>query len=278
MRPQHHRPSTLLLFIFISTPIMFTTAFPLPSSFKSSHPVVLHSLPDTDSSLPAYDSSTTTSSTFVATQKHLGLLPELLDRDGPLNDLASVAPFTSLHSPAARRPGHTSRDELHEGRPIGFGRTTIWNSWNWRGGLGKGQGCRWHSSRKDVAKQRAIETNPEKVEQEAVERHGKDTVQRAVDEEVVQVPLKADVLTTSANLTPLDILIAEELFASSATSRKPDAKSASLSPASATNAMIDLPPQPSQTQLEQSAFPSGLKGHLVPFERVPMVEFVKAKE
>jgi len=134
--------------------------------------------------------------------------------------------------------------------------------------LKKGQGCKWHSYREKLVEQLDVE---EKVEETS--REGK------IEEVKKEGEAKGEAIQhttqgTTRKLSLLDALIGEELFTSSATSSQHGVSSASRPTLSATKATSTL----SQTQLDQNTFPSGLRGHHVAFERVPMVEFVKAVE
>lgn len=150
----------------------------------------------------------------------------------------------------------------------------------------KGEGYRWHSDGKKelvehlagegTAEERGEETSKEEVNEKAKEEvneivKGELHVEAQRQSTIIKDKLISEATTPRISL--LDALIGEELLTSPAKSSRPVTPTSSAS-----KALITMVVEPSHTQLDQSAFPSGLQGHLVPFERVPMVEFVKALE
>lgn len=226
------------------------------------------------------------------------MLPELAhDNEEPLSDPFAAISLTSLKSPGKGRPGRPGRPSHADVHGQGMGRTMVWNPWTWRSELRRGAGCgAWRAARK-VGKEVRVEPrigNGEELDEEGVKE--KEEVKAKAKVEVVEEAsiskAEAKEEQTISDTKPVtsvfDAILDEELFTTSATTSKPAAAEPAPAPAPQTTTS-DAPEkalitssqpehEPSQTQLDQSAFASGLGGHLVAFERVPMVEFVKAEE
>jgi len=286
MDHEHKHLGAFLLLILTTSLITHTYALPLPLVPIIEQQIVLQSISAIGSPLSPIASST--ASNFIPTQTHLSLLPELLEDAEPLSDPFSSVSLTSLRSPGKGRPGRPgSHADVHGGRSFGFGRMTIWNPWSWRSDLKKGEGCRWHSYRKDVVEQLSVVETAERVEvtlkepvsgivEAAAEGMVSGMNEKVQEEAKVEAAADKDehsAKDTTSRIPLLEALLGEELFTTPTTSSR-----SIRSTPSSTKAMITLDGEPSHTQLDQSAFPSGLKSHLVPIERVPMVEFVKAVE
>lgn len=123
----------------------------------------------------------------------------------------------------------------------------------------------------------------ETVQEQVVDKEEVEEVQQDVQQPIAVAASdnsKSAAPGTTPNISPLSPLN-EELPTSSASITQPIKDQAAQTTTEISKALIDLiVPAPSQshTQLDQNGFSGGLGGGLVPFERVPMVEFVKFKE
>jgi len=122
-------------------------------------------------------------------------------------------------------------------------------------------------------KQLAVDGKTDEKVEETAKEEVKEEIQEQAQRESTTTKSEPIAEATTPRISFLDALIGEELFSSPAKSSRPFAPTLS-----ANKAVITQVSEPSHTQLGQSSFPSGLQGHLVPFERVPMVEFVKVVE